>query len=136
VDRARAALAAAQAAVDELALVAPFAGTVASLDAAVGEAAVPGTPVVRLAELSAWRFRTTDLDETAVTRVRVGAPAVASLDGLPDVPIAARVVSIAAFGELVAGDVRYEVVLEPVGEVPEGLRWNMTASVTIQTEGP
>lgn len=71
-----------------------------------------------------------------MTRIRPGAPAVASLDGLPDVPIAARVMSIAPFGELVAGDVLYEVVLEPVDEVPQGLRWNMTASVTIETDAP
>ncbi|HET7727026.1 MAG TPA: efflux RND transporter periplasmic adaptor subunit [Candidatus Limnocylindrales bacterium] len=134
-DRARAGVAAAQAALDDLTLVAPFAGTVASVEAVVGQAATPGTPVLRLADPSGWRFRTTDLEETAVARVRLGAPAVATLDALPGTPIPSRVVSIAAFGEIVAGDVRYEVVLEPVGGVPDGLRWNMTASVTIETAG-
>lgn len=134
-DRARAGVVAAQAALDDLTLVAPFAGSVASVDAVVGQAAAPGTPVVRLADASGWQFRTTDLEETAVARVRVGAPAVATLDALPGTPIPSRVVSIAPFGEIVAGDVRYEVVLEPVGEVPDGLRWNMTASVTIEADG-
>jgi len=133
VGRAEAALSTARAVLDELTLTAPLAGVVAYLDAAVGETIAPGEPVARIADDSGWRFRTTDLDETAVGRIGIGATATVTLDALPDRAIPARVVAIAPFGELVAGDVVYEVELEPAGAVPDGLRWNMTASVTIDT---
>jgi len=41
------------------------------------------------------------------------------------------VASIAPFGTSSAGDIVYTIVLEPTGALPEGLRWNMTASATI-----
>ena len=75
------------------------------------------------------------VDETSVARVRNDATATVTLDALPDTPIAAKVVSIAPFGESSAGEVVYRVVLEPTGEVPDGIRWNMTAGVSIDTEG-
>jgi multidrug resistance efflux pump len=133
VARAEAGLAAAVAARDRLTLTAPFAGTVASVDADVGDTVEPGTPVVRLAGPGGWRFETTDLDEATVGRIAEGASATVSLDAFPDAPIEARVVSISPFGELSAGDVVYTVILEPTGSLPDGLRWNMTASATIDT---
>lgn len=134
-DRTEAALVAAKAALDDLSLVAPFTGTVVSLDAVVGETVVPGAPVARMADLSSWQFETIDLDEASIGRIREGAGAVISVDAFAGVEIPARVVSIDRFGEASAGDIVYTVVLEPTGEVPEGLRWNMTASAQIETEG-
>ena len=131
VARATAGLAAARAALDDLVLVAPIAGAVASLDAVVGETVGPGAPVVRLADLTAWQFETIDLDEASIGRIAEGAEAVISVDAFPDVSIPARVVSIDRFGEASAGDIVYTVVLEPIGDVPDGLRWNMTASAQI-----
>ena len=43
-------------------LVAPFAGTVMTLDIEAGEYATPGTPVLRLADTSAWQIETTGPD--------------------------------------------------------------------------
>ena len=131
VTRAEAARDAARLALEERTLTAPFAGTVAFLAATVGETLAPGSPVVRLGDLAAWRFETSDLDEASVARVREGATATVTLDALPDTPIPARVLRIAPFGEESAGDVVYRVVLEPAGTVPEGVRWNMTAGVSI-----
>jgi hypothetical protein len=91
-------------------------------------------PAARVADLSSFRFETTDLDETAVGRIGDGATVTVTVDAYPDAPIAARVTSIAPFGEESSGDVVYTVLLEPTGEVPEGLRWNMTASVSIDVE--
>ena len=131
VAQARAALAAAQTALGKLTVVAPFAGVVASLDARVGETVPPGTVVVRIADPSGWRFETTDLDETSVGRITEGAAATISLDAFPDAVIEGRVASIAPFGTSSTGDIVYTVVIEPTSAVPDGLRWNMTASVTI-----
>lgn len=133
VARAKAGLEAASAVRDELTVTAPLAGVVASLDAVVGETIAPGSPVVRIADPSGWRFETTDLDETAVGRLQVGAPVTLSLDAFPDATFEGTVASIAPFGTMSAGDVVYRVVIEPTGPLPEGLRWNMTASATIET---
>ncbi|HEY6570919.1 MAG TPA: HlyD family efflux transporter periplasmic adaptor subunit [Candidatus Limnocylindrales bacterium] len=130
-DGARAARSGAQAALDELTLLAPFTGVVASLDATVGESIAPGTTVARVADTSAWRFETIDLDEAAIGRLDVGANATITVDAFEDIEIPAKVTSIAPFGESSAGDIVYTVVLEPTGAVPEGLRWNMTASAQI-----
>ena len=130
-DRATAGLAAAEAAAAELAVVAPFAGTIASLDARVGERAAPGVVLVRVADTSGWRIETTDLDETTVARVAPGAPVTITFDGLPDATVRGTVTSIALFGSTLQGDVVYRAVIEPA-TVPDGLRWNMTATVTVQ----
>ena len=129
--RAQAALDRATTARDALTITAPFAGIVASLDARVGETVAPGSIVARVADASGWRFETTDLDETAVGRIVEGATTSVSLDAFPEAPIEGRVVSIAPFGDVATGDIVYTVVIEPVGDVPDGLRWNMTASATI-----
>ncbi|HEY8169016.1 MAG TPA: HlyD family efflux transporter periplasmic adaptor subunit [Candidatus Limnocylindrales bacterium] len=134
VDRSRAAAADLQAAIDELTLVAPFAGLVASLDAVAGETVAAGSPIVRIADPTGWRFETVDLDEAAIGRLAEGAEATVSVDAFPDVEIPARVVSIAPFGESSAGDIVYAIVLEPIGEVPDGLRWNMTASAQSEAD--
>jgi len=75
--------------------------------------------------------QTTDLDETAVGRIAEGAHATVSLDAFPDAAIDGTVASIAPFGTSSAGDIVFTVVIEPSGAVPDGLRWNMTASATI-----
>jgi len=129
-DRARAGLAAAQAGLDELTIAAPFAGTVASLDARPGERAAPGIVLVRVADTAEWRIETTDLDETTVARVAVGAPVTTTFDGLPGVTVEGTVTSVALFGSTAQGDIVYRAIVTP-STVPEGLRWNMTATVTV-----
>ena len=57
-------------------LLAPFAGTVMSLDIAAGEYAAPGTPILRLADTSAWRIETKDLTELSVAQIKEGMPAI------------------------------------------------------------
>ena len=88
---------------------------VASLDAIVGETVTPGAPIARIADTSAWRFESVDLDEAAVGRLDVGADATITVDALPGIEIPARVVSISSFGESSAGDIVYTVTLEPIG---------------------
>jgi len=129
-DRASAGLAAAEEALAGLTVTAPFAGIVASLDARVGERATPGIVLVRVADTSGWRIETTDLDETIVARVAPGAPVTMTFDGLPGVTVEGTVTSVALYGATVQGDVVYRAVVEPAS-VPEGLRWNMTATVTV-----
>ena len=66
VDNAQAQVSAANAALDRLELTAPFDGTVAKIDASVGEQALPNLPVMTLADFSSWYVDTNDLTENEV----------------------------------------------------------------------
>ncbi len=130
--RAQAALDSAEEARDQLIVRAPFAGTVVDVLPAEGDRVVPGVVAVRIADLSGWRFETTDLSETSIARVREGAPVKVTVDGLPGVEIAGTVESVGSYGEARQGDIVFRVVAAPSGAVPEGLRWNMTSTLEIE----
>jgi multidrug efflux pump subunit AcrA (membrane-fusion protein) len=120
----------AQAAIERAVLRAPHAGQVVEIYRAEGDAASPGTPLLLLADLDDLQVATTDLSELDVTHVRVGDPAEVSIDALPEAALAGTVAEIAAQGTPGAG-VTYRVVIT-LEEIPEGLRWGMTAFVTLR----
>ena len=131
---ASASLDAANAALADTEIRAPFAGTVVSIEPVVGDQVAPGVPLVRLADLSAWRFETSDLSETSIARVHEGAAVTITVDGLPGVEIAGTVESVGGYGASVQGDITFRVVVASRRvTVPAGLRWNMT--VTMEIEG-
>jgi len=130
VARAELAVKAAQQAIAETTLTAPFAGTIASLDLKVREYVAPGTPIARLADVSGWQIETTDLTELNVAKTYEGAPATISFDALPGVTLPGTVTRIKGFGENRQGDITYTVVVKP-NQRDARLRWNMTASVSI-----
>ena len=133
VRRAEAAVSSLELARADLTLTAPFAGTVASLAATVGQQVSPGQVLVRVADTSAWEFVTTDLDESGIARIEVGDAATVTLDGVPGVEIPATVARIGSFGASRQGGIVYELVATPDGAVPDGIRWNMTATIAIKT---
>ncbi len=110
---------------------APFAGTAAVIDANVGEQVGGGTPIVKLADCSAWLVETTDLTELNVVRVREGARASVEFDALPGVQLPGVVSRIRLLGENRQGDIVYTVLVKPL-QSDERLRWNMTATVSIE----
>jgi HlyD family secretion protein len=128
---ARADAEAAEAAVGQTVLRAPFAGTVAYLDHKVGEYVAAGTPLVRLGEFSAWRIQTDDLTELQIAKVREGAKVSLTFEGLPGLELAGKVTSIRAFGEKKRGDITYTVYIDPERHEPL-LKWSMTAIVKIE----
>jgi HlyD family secretion protein len=128
---AEASVAQAKVALAETQLRAPFAGTVAALDAQLGEQVGPSSPVVRLADLSAWQIETDDLTELNVVRVAEGAPASITFDAIPGLKVAGRVSRVKPLGENKQGDMTYVVIVAP-DQVDPRLRWNMTASVAIE----
>jgi HlyD family secretion protein len=74
----------------DLRVVAPFAGTVATRTAEPGEVVMAGTPIVTLVNLSEVYLRAF-VPEGVIGRVRVGQPARIYLDSAPATPIAAVV---------------------------------------------
>jgi HlyD family secretion protein len=128
---AEATLAQAQAALTQTELRAPFAGTVAALDARVGEEAAAGAPLVRLADFSAWQVETDDLTELSVVQVKESAPVTITVDAIPGLELLGHVLRVKGIGEDKQGDMTYTVVVQP-DRPDERLRWNMTAAVFIE----
>ncbi len=129
-----AALAARDLAADQLSrtkITAPFAGTIASLDAKANEQVTAGTPVVRLADYSAWQVETTDLTELNVVKVHEGNVVTVTFDAIPDLELTGKVANIKGFGENRQGDIVYTVVVK-LDQQDARLRWNMTAKVSIE----
>ena len=118
-----------QLALEETSLCAPFAGVIADLDLKVGEQVAAGTPIVQLADLTAWEIHTEDLTELSVVNVTEGQRVSVTLDALPDLVIEGVVTCIKPLGENRQGDITYTVISAPQTTDPR-LRWNMTAVAT------
>jgi len=112
---------------------APFAGTVAYLDGAAGEYIQPGVPVVQLAGAGGWEIETSDLTELNIAQVRVGDKVDLAFDGLPELKMSGTITHISTFGQLMNGDITYTARIRP-DQQDSGLRWNMTAIATIETD--
>jgi multidrug efflux pump subunit AcrA (membrane-fusion protein) len=113
-------------------LLAPFDGTVSELYLRPNEWVSPGQPALLLADLDHLRVETTDLNEIDVARLQVGDTASITFDALPDTVVTGTVVQIASKSDESSG-VNYRVVLE-LASLPDALRWGMTAFVDIQVE--
>ena len=129
---ATAQLSAAQAALEDLEMAAPFDGMVTELYIHPHEWISPGEPALLLADLGTLQVETTDLNEIDVARVKIGDSASITFDALPDLVVQGTVVRIGSKAAEGAG-VNYPVVVE-LEEIPEALRWGMTAFVDIQVE--
>ena len=130
---AAAAVKQASAALDQSEIRSPLAGTVAWVGPKMGEFVAPGAPVVRVGDLSIWRIETTDLTELNIVSVKTGNAVKITLDAIPGLELAGRVTEIKPFGENRFGDIVYTVVIALDKQDPR-LRWNMTASVAIETK--
>jgi multidrug resistance efflux pump len=131
ISNAEAQLAAAQAALVDLELVAPFDGVVAEVHINASEWVAPGQPVLLLADLDHLQVKTTDLNEIDAAQIEVGDKAIITFDALPDIVIEGSVVSIAPKAAEGSG-VNYPVTIE-LNDIPAELRWGMTAFVDIET---
>jgi HlyD family secretion protein len=131
-DNAKTQLEAAQAALEDQVLLAPFAGTVSELYVRPNEWVSPGQPALLLADLDHLWIETTDLNEIDVARLKLGDTASITFDALPDTVVSATISQIASKSDESSG-VNYRVVLE-LDSLPDGLRWGMTAFVDIQVD--
>lgn len=132
---AQADLVRAQAALADTELRAPFAGTIATVNVKVGEEVTPGATVIQLADFSAWEIQTTDLTELNVVKVSVGDAVTLTFDAIPGLELPGKVARIKALGTNRQGDIVYTVTVQP-DKSDAGLRWNMTAKVSITPKSP
>ena len=126
---AEAQLDAAEAALANVELRAPFDGTVAGVMSKVGEMAAPGQPAVVLADFSSWIVETDNLTEIELPKIAVGQPVAVSFDALSDVELKGTVTAIRPLFEIRQGDVTYTVKIS-LDENDPRLQWGMTAIVT------
>jgi multidrug resistance efflux pump len=131
-DNAKAAQTAAQAKLEDLELRAPFDGTISEVDVHLGEWVSPEMPVLLIADLADLQVETTDLNEIDAARIAVGAPVQVTFDALPGVEVQGKVKSIAPKAAEGSG-VNYTAVIL-LDQLPELLRWGMTAFTDIQTK--
>lgn len=131
IQQAEAALQAAKTAVADAELRAPFAGTIAQLNAKVGETAAPGAPVLVLADFANWQVETDDLTEIKVPDVKEGQSVRVTFDALPDVELEGAVEAIGTLYQTSSGDIVYPVKIKLIDTDPR-LRWGMTASVEFE----
>ncbi len=117
---------------DDLQLNSPFDGTVNELYVKENEWIAPGQQVLLLADLENLRVETTDLNEIDVAQIEIGDKAIVTFDALPDVVVEGEVTRVAQKAAEGSG-VNYTVVIL-LDEIPEKLRWGMTAFVDIQVE--
>ncbi len=124
---------AAQATVNSLSIIAPFAGEVLSVDNRVGDSVDTGELSVNLADMD-HLYVETQVDESDVANVKLGNQAEVTLDAVPDVTLTGEVTAINPVGEVDSGLVKYKVRVEldkVDGEIflPLGTTANVTITV-------
>lgn len=129
-ENAKTALVSAESLLDDLEIKADFNSTVSEVYVRQGEWVSPGQPIVLIADLAHLRVETTDLNEIDVAQVKVGDKASVTFDALPGVELAAKVTLISPKASEGSG-VNYIVFVE-IPQLPENLRWGMTAFVDIK----
>jgi len=117
---------------EKLVVTAPFAGMVTTLKVRQGEWVIPGTPVLLLADLDSLHVETTDLNEIDAARVGPGDPVKLTFDALPGASLDGAIQRVADKSAEGSG-VNYTVDIQ-INEIPDGLRWGMTAFVDIEVD--
>lgn len=132
IDHARAQFAAAQAAIADRELAAPFDGVISEINVNPGEWVAPGRPLIQIGDLDQLQVESTDLGEIDVARIEIGDPVMITFDSLPDLTLRGKVTRIAPKSDDGAGVV-FPVIIE-LDQVPDMLRWGMTAFIDIAIE--
>lgn len=119
----------AQTALAQCRLVAPFDGTIASLDLDVGQSVSLGAAVGTLIGASGLEVRS-DLSEVDVAKVKVGQEVEVVLDALSDLTFTGRVIKVATTGTSSQGVVNYPVTIALEKSDP-AIKVGMSANVAI-----
>lgn len=112
-------------------LVAPFDGTIVTVDVSVGETVVPGKVAITMGDLSRFRVETSDLSERDIPRIQIGQAANIFIEALNQ-EFPGKVTDISRVSSTVGGDVVFKVTIE-LDQQPQGLLWGMSADVNIET---
>lgn len=111
VDQAQAAVALAQAGLANAKIVAPIDGTVVLVGPKVGEYVNPGVPVVTLADLTRMQVQAS-VDELTLSGLKLGQPAILSVDALGGKTLPAKISKIGLFASSATGVTSVPVTLD------------------------
>jgi multidrug efflux pump subunit AcrA (membrane-fusion protein) len=131
-DNAQAQVAAAESALSNYILTAPFDGVVADVAVSIGEQVGAESRAVSIVDTSSWVVETSDITELEVVDIEVGQAVLLTADALPDVEMSGVVTSISQSSYIQSGDVLYTVYIA-VDDVDGRIRWGMTVEVTFET---
>ncbi len=132
-DNANAQVAAAENALANYELKAPFDGVVTDVNVSVNQLVGPDTWAVLVADFSQWYVDTSDLTELEVVKIVEGQAVEIVPDALPDVTLDGVVESISQSFKLQGGDILYTVHIRLKDSDPL-LRWGMTVEATFAPE--
>ncbi len=130
VQQAQLSLDEAQATLDQAQLRAPMAGTILTVDIAVGQQASAGTSAVTMADLSRLEL-TINVAEVDVGKIRLGQKAEITVDALPDRTFTGAVSRIAPSSTATSGVVNYPVTIQLDAKGLEGVRPGMTSMANL-----
>jgi multidrug resistance efflux pump len=130
-DNAKAQVAAAEDALSNYVLTAPFDGVVADVAVEVGEQVGTESRAVSVVNTSAWIIETTDITELEVVDLAVGQKVTFTADALNDVTMNGVVTEISQSSYVQGGDVIYTVRIAAT-DVDSRVKWGMTVEVTFE----
>jgi multidrug efflux pump subunit AcrA (membrane-fusion protein) len=133
-EAATARVAAAEAAVELYELRAPFNGILLRMDLAAGETVFPSTPIAFVADTSQWIIETKDLAEVDIAKISIGNPVTVKMDAFVNEEFTGKVTKIDPVGRLYLGDMTYRITVA-LDEPDPRFLWNMTAVITVNTDG-
>jgi HlyD family secretion protein len=125
---------AAQATVDMLSVITPFDGDVVAVYNQSNDLVDTSTLAAIIANRKTYSINV-QVDETDITKIKVGQAVEVKLDALPDLKLTGVVDSVSLFGQSVSGVVKYDVFVSVQGDKTD-LPLGATANVTIQVSQP
>ncbi|HKI54433.1 MAG TPA: HlyD family efflux transporter periplasmic adaptor subunit [Anaerolineales bacterium] len=133
VDNAQAQVAAAESALSNYVITAPFDGVVADVAVSIGEQVGAESRAVSVVDTSSWIVETSDITELEVVDIEVGQAVTLTADALPDIEMNGVVSSISQSSYTQSGDVLYTVYIA-VDDVDARVRWGMTVEVIFESK--
>ena len=129
VSAAEAGVIAAQNALNNYTLTAPYAGVVTDITFETGQFIRPESWAAQLADLSEFKVETSDLTELEVVKIKEGQTVEIVPDSLPEIQMFGTVERIGDSFTTQAGDVIYKVTIG-LDDTDPNLRWGMTVELT------
>jgi HlyD family secretion protein len=131
---AQAKVTAAQAEVNQMAVLAPFDGVVLTVQTAVGNPVNSGDAAIEMVNRSTLKIDAL-VDETSISTIKVGDTASITMDLLPNVTLTGKVTTIGSIGTTVNGLVKYTVTIA-LDATEQPVRFGATTDIVINTSEP
>jgi macrolide-specific efflux system membrane fusion protein len=111
-------------------VIAPIRGTIILKNVEAGQSFLSTDPIIVMADRLTVKAQ---VDETDIAKVKIGLPAVITLDAYPNNPVKGKVVHVAYDATVTNNVTTYAVDVLPV-EVPDFMRSGMTSNIAIEVE--